>query len=141
MEKVYSLSISENEVDKKFDEIRRNILNDNSLSNVLSIKTKADFLKVVEAFYKIALPDNEDVFFKSEKHKLAFMIINHQGTIFDKELGIKKKHYLDKKTASAWKGEYQSLFHPDKNIGDNSLDYEMIMQKINKIHSRMVGNA
>lgn len=141
MEKSYPLSISDSEIDKKYDEIRESILNDNSLSSVLSINTKTDFLKVIDAFYKIALLNNDDVFFKSEKHKLAFMIINHQGTLFDNELGIKKKHYVDKKTANEWKKKYQSIFHPDKNIDDDSLDYEMIMQRINKIHSRMVGKA
>ena len=141
MEKNYPLSISKNEIDKKYDEIRENILNDKSLSDVLSIKTKTDFLKVIEVFHKIALWNNEDTFFKSEKHKLAFMIINHQGAIFDKELGIKKKHYLDKKAANEWKRKYQIIFHPDKNIDDESLDYEMIMQKINKIYSQMVGKV
>lgn len=141
MENFYSLSASENEIDAKYNQIRKNILNDKSLSDVLSIKTKSDFLKVIEAFYKISLLNNEDAFFKSEKHKLAFMILNHQGTIFDEELDIKKKHYLDKKTADEWKRKHQSIFHPDKNIDDDSLDYEVIMQKINKIHSRMVGKA
>ncbi|UYM18233.1 hypothetical protein [Endozoicomonas euniceicola] len=141
MEKSYALSITENEIDKKYDEIREHILNDKELSDVLSIKTKKDLLKVIEAFCGVSSLKNEDAFFKSEKHKLAFMIINHQGTFFDKELGIKKKHYLDKKMANEWKKKYQSIFHPDKNIDDNLLDYEMIMQKINKIYSRMLGKA
>lgn len=80
-------------------------------------------------------------YFTSKKHEIGFMLLKHEGTVFDEELGIKKKHYIDKKAAKEWKSKYQLMFHPDKNIGDNSLDYVMVISKINKIYNRMVGKA
>lgn len=69
------------------------------------------------------------------------MILNNQKGIFDEELGIKKKHYIDAVAAKEWKKEYQAIFHPDKNTNDKTIDYDEVMQKINKIYNRMSGKA
>ncbi|WOG27656.1 hypothetical protein [Endozoicomonas sp. 8E] len=67
--------------------------------------------------------------------------MNNQKGIFDEELGIKKKHYIDAVAAKEWKKEYQAIFHPDKNTNDKTIDYDEVMQKINKIYNRMSGKA
>lgn len=80
-------------------------------------------------------------FFITEKKKLAFLLKKHEQGVFDAELGIKKKHYIDKTAAKEWKLKLTKEFHPDKNLGDTSLDYDEITQCINKIYNRMVGKA
>ena len=81
----------------------------------------------------------EDEFFITKKRKLAFLLKRHEKGFFDKELGIKRKHYIDKSAAKEWKIKLAKEFHPDKNLGDTSLDFAEITQCINKIYSRMVG--
>lgn len=80
-------------------------------------------------------------FFINDKKKLEFLLKNYQKGIFDEELGIKKKHYIDKKAAKEWKIKVIKELHPDKNVNDLSLDYDEITSYINKIYNRMVGKA
>jgi hypothetical protein len=82
-----------------------------------------------------------DKYFKSEKHKIGFMLLKHEKALFDDELGIKNKHYTSNDLANIWKNKYQLMFNPDNNIGDNSIDFEEIMIKINKIYLQMVGKS
>ncbi|MDQ7091173.1 MAG: hypothetical protein Q9M50_11130 [Methylococcales bacterium] len=141
MNKYFWLSVPESDLKNKYDSLKDEVINDTDLKGLLNIETKDNLLKVVKAFQKILKYQSDEQFFKSEKHKFAFLILKHQGNIFDEELGIKKKHYIDKNAAKEWKTKFQKIFHPDKNIGDNSLDYDEVMQKINKIYNRMVGKA
>tara|TARA_Y100000588_G_C14222334_1_gene911580 strand:+ start:374 stop:1378 length:1005 start_codon:yes stop_codon:yes gene_type:complete len=80
-------------------------------------------------------------FFINDKKKLEFLLRNHQKGIFDEELGIKKKHYIDKKAAKEWKIKILKELHPDKNKNDTSLDFDEVTANINKIYNRMVGKA
>ncbi|GBC62613.1 hypothetical protein DENIS_3585 [Desulfonema ishimotonii] len=141
MNDFYWLSLSEGKIRSEYDKLKVDVLSDTGLEKILSIKTSDDLVDVIEAFKKATNKYNNDKYFKSEKHKLAFMILKHQGNIFDEDLGIKKKHYVDKDAAKEWKKKYQAIFHPDKNINDDSIEYNEVMQKINKIFNRMVGKA
>lgn len=133
--------LSEREIEEKFDLLKEEVILDTGLDGLLTINSVEDLIKIIKAFKKIAKKDSEDNYFKSERHKLAFMILKHEGNTFDEELGIKKKHYIDKVIAKEWKQKYQSIFHPDNNINDDSIDYGEVMQRINKIFNRMVGKA
>lgn len=85
---------------------------------------------------------SSDGYFLNEKLRLAFFIKKHEKGFFDEELGIKKKHYLDKHAAKEWKNKLLKEFHPDKNIkNDHLLNYDEITSCINKIYTRMVGKA
>jgi hypothetical protein len=85
--------------------------------------------------------DLDEIFFRTEKTKLAFLLKKHVKGVFDEELGIKKKHYIDKTAAKEWKTKLLKEFHPDKNLKNESLDFDEITQCINKIYNRMVGKA
>lgn len=82
-----------------------------------------------------------DRFFLNEKARIAFFLTRNKLGVFDEELGIKRKHYIDKSAAKEWRAKLSSQFHPDKNLDDLSIDYVEIMSCINKIYSRMVGEA
>ncbi|WP_175948379.1 hypothetical protein [Burkholderia pyrrocinia] len=82
-----------------------------------------------------------DQFFVTDKSKKAFLLTHNQTGVFDEELGIKRKHYIDKDVAKEWRARLAGEFHPDKNLGDTSLDYDQILSCINKMYNRMVGKA
>jgi hypothetical protein len=82
-----------------------------------------------------------DQFFLTKKAKKAFLLTHNQMGVFDGELGIKRKHYIDKDVAKEWRAKLASEFHPDKNQGDTSMDYDQILSCINKMYTRMVGKA
>jgi hypothetical protein len=69
------------------------------------------------------------------------MLLTHTGSLFDEELGIKRKHYINTKLAKEWKNKKTLIFHPDKNIDDDSIDYLKVMKNINKIYCRMIGKS
>ena len=82
-----------------------------------------------------------DEFFITKKKKIAFLLKNNEKGVFDEELGIKRKHYVDEKAAKEWRSKLITEFHPDKNQIDTSLNYNEIVNCINKIYKRMVGKA
>lgn len=141
MDDFYWLSLSESKIKNDFDILKVDVIKDTDLKGILSIESADDLVKIIKAFKKASINSAEDKYFKSEKHKIGFMLLKHEGSVFDEELGIKKKHYINKEAAKEWKQKYQSIYHPDKNVGDSSIDYEEVMSKINKIYNRMVGKA
>lgn len=141
MSEFYWLSLSEDDIREKYKRIKEDVLLDTGLENLITIETPDHLLKLINSFKKVTSGNSEERYFKSTKHKLGFMLLNHQGNIFDEELGIKKKHYLNKEAAKEWMRKYQSIFNCDKNINDESMDYNEITKKINKIFSQMVGDA
>jgi hypothetical protein len=82
-----------------------------------------------------------DQFFLTDKSKKAFLLTHNETSVFDEELGIKRKHYIDKDIAKEWRAKFANEFHPDKNQGDTLMDYDQILSCINKIYNRMVGKA
>lgn len=141
MDDFYWLSLSESKIKNDFDILKVDVIKDSDLKGILSIESADDLVKIIKAFRKASINSPEDKYFKSEKHKISFMLLKHEGSVFDEELGIKKKHYINKEAAKEWKQKYQSIYHPDKNVDDCSIDYMEVMSKINKIYNRMVGKA
>ena len=85
--------------------------------------------------------NSADEFFLSKKVRTAFLLTHNQLGVFDDELGIKRKHYIDRNAAKQWRLRLASQFHPDKNQDDSSMNYDEIISCINKIYNRMVGEA
>lgn len=88
-----------------------------------------------------SVEDLSEKFFINDKKKIAFFLKKNEKGIFDEELGIKKKHYLDSVVAREWRARMAREFHPDKNQDDTSLNYDEIQSCINKIYARMIGKA
>ncbi|MGF6150524.1 hypothetical protein [Pseudomonas fluorescens] len=100
--------------------------------------TDIDYIDLI----KVGLVRNlADQFFLTKKAKKAFLLTHNQMGVFDDELGIKRKHYIDKDVAKEWRAKLASEFHPDKNQGDTSMDYDQILSCINKMYNRMVGKV
>lgn len=119
--------------------------------------TKEEFEKIktslnAHGFIKINSP--EDLFelknliysqlsaghFKSDRHKIAFMLSKYECGAFNNELKITRRHFVDKVLAKSWLREMQSRFHPDRNqdIKDD-VDFDAISAGINKAYGEMVG--
>jgi hypothetical protein len=82
-----------------------------------------------------------DDFFLSQKRKWAFCILKNDKGDLDNELGITRKHFINKDLAKKWRNRMINEFHPDKNTLEPQENLVMITQKINKMYERMVGNA
>jgi signal recognition particle subunit SEC65 len=70
---------------------------------------------------------------------LEFCILKHEGNYLDEELGITRRHYIDKEIAKKWRNDMQKIFHDDKNSKNEQ--YKKVSSKINKIYERMIGKA
>lgn len=78
-------------------------------------------------------------YFKSREHEIAFYFKTN-SSIFDKYLGIKKIHMIDKSKAKELKNSYLRLFHPDRKKGINTdLDYDDVCADINATFHRISG--
>lgn len=85
--------------------------------------------------------DLENDYFKSDKHQIAYQILNYKANIFDDALGITRRHRVDKELANSWMKEKQKIFHTDKNIGKkDGINYQEISNIINDIYGELVGS-
>lgn len=79
-------------------------------------------------------------YFKSQRHKIAFLLSKYESNAFNEELGITRRHFVDKDLAKKWMGEMQSKFHPDRNQDiESDLDFTKISEGINRAYGEMVG--
>lgn len=97
----------------------------------------------------LSTEQDEIIFFKSKKHEEIFYILNFEKN-FDKELGISRKHYLDKELAKLWRHEMLKKYHNsitlDKNGNSQDNDfssdiYFKVEANLILIYKRMVGEA
>ncbi|MGE8705362.1 MAG: hypothetical protein ACN6O5_22000 [Achromobacter sp.] len=118
----------------------------NSRADALIVEiNKYDFLKINSAddlfsLRKFIYEQLSGGCFKSERHKLAYLLSKYESGCFNQELGITRRHFLDKELAKKWLMRMQGIFHPDKNIDIKSdLDFEKISEGINRAYGEMVG--
>lgn len=102
----------------------------------IDIRSKEDLVELKKFIYS-QLPSG---YFKSERHKLAFMLSKYERSAFNKELGITRRHFVDKSLAKSWMGKMQAMFNPDRNKDiTNDIDFDEITAGINKAYGEMVG--
>lgn len=126
------LHSNEEDLKKNFEEIKetfndKEFLNINSPEDLLLLR---DF--IINQF---------DVgYFKSQRHKIAFLLSKYESNAFNKELGITRRHFVDKELAKKWMKEMQSKFHPDLNQDiETDVDFTKISAGINRAYGEMVG--
>lgn len=126
------LHSNEEDLKKNFEEIKetfndKEFLNINSPEDLLLLR---DF--IINQF---------DVgYFKSQRHKIAFLLSKYESNAFNKELGITRRHFVDKELAKKWMREMQSKFHPDLNQDiETDVDFTKISAGINRAYGEMVG--
>lgn len=126
------LYINEEDLKSNFEDIKENLkdkefLNINSFEDLLLLR---NFL----------FGQFRDGYFKSERHMKAFLLSKYESNVFNKELGISRRHFVDKNLAKKWMTEMQSQFHPDRNqdiLAD--IDFTKISEGINRAYGEMVG--
>jgi len=121
--------------DKYYSNIIESIKSDKRLDSIV----KDGLIMFFDKLKKIPFYQNRDDYFISEKHKLEFCILKHEGNYLDDELGITRRHYIDKEVAKEWRNKMQKIFHDDKNFDTER--YKKVSSKINKIYERMIGKA
>ena len=109
--------------------IPQNLLN---INNETKVKTNKSFKQNTESVNN---------YFKSDKHQMAYQLLNYQANVFSDDLGITRRHRIDKKLANTWMKKKQNIFHPDKNIGkEDGINYQDVSNAINNIYGEMVGS-
>lgn len=124
----------------KLNEISGRIDNDLNLKGIVKFRSFKNVLIFVQALKKF-IDDyikQKDGYFLSEEHKVAFMILNYNPN-FNKDLGITRRHYLNKDLARQWKITHIKMFHPDQ--GFVLKDQDKVIEAINRIYQEMVGEA
>lgn len=124
----------------KLREIKSKIDGDLGLHGIIKFKSFKNvyiFIQALKAFIDDYIK-HKDGYFLSDKHEAAFMILNYNPK-FNKELGITKKHYMNKDLAREWKLKYIKMFHPDQ--GFVLKEQEKVVEAINRIYREMVGEA
>jgi hypothetical protein len=126
------IDLDEDEIKNKFEEIKDTL----NTSSFLNVNTPEDLFSL----RSFLLNQFEPGYFKSERHKVAFFLSKYESNAFNEELGITRRHFVDKKLAKTWMGKMQSKFHPDKNKDiNNDIDFTQISDGINKAYAEMVG--
>ena len=126
--------------DYKLEEIASRVDEDLNLQGIIkfnSFKKMFMFICALRNFIDDYIK-NKEGYFLSDKHKVAFMILNY-NPIIKKEIGITRKHYLNKDLAREWKLKYIKMFHPDQ--GFVLKDQDKVVDAINRIYYEMVGEA
>ena len=77
----------------------------------------------------------EDKYFKSKQHRYIFALVELDGTVRAKILGITKELYHDKNKAKIWRDTLVKQIHPDVCSVDGA---EAAVAKVNELYSRMV---
>lgn len=126
------LHINEEDLKKNFEEIKEN-LDDKEF---LNIKSPEDLILLRD----FIINQFDAGYFKSQRHKIAFLLSKYESNAFNEELGITRRHFVDKELAKKWMWEMQSKFHPDLNKDIKSdVDFTRVSAGINKAYGEMVG--
>lgn len=126
------LHSNKEDLKKNFEEIKetfndKEFLNVNSPEDLLLLR---DF--IINQF--------DAGYFKSQRHKIAFLLSKYESNAFNKELGITRRHFVDKELAKKWMREMQSKFHPDLNQDiETDVDFTKISAGINRAYGEMAG--
>ncbi|EGQ7683784.1 hypothetical protein IZS58_004738 [Vibrio parahaemolyticus] len=126
------INFSEDELKEQFESIKA-ILRTESFINVNTID---DLLELKVFIFK----QLEDGYFKSDRHKNAYLLTKYETGAFNEELGITRRHFKDKKLAKEWMSIMQATFHPDKNKDiQGDIDFTKVSEGINRAYGEMVG--
>lgn len=126
------INFDEEETNNHFEDIKSNFKG----FCFLNIDSPTDLISLRNFIYQ----QFKDGCFKSERHKLVFMLSKYESGAFNEELGITRRHFVDKTLAKTWMGEMQKKFHPDKNQDiKNDIDFTEVSKGINKAYGEMVG--
>jgi hypothetical protein len=125
-------NLDEDEIKNKFEDIKDTL----KANSFLNINTPEDLFNL----RSFLLHQLEPGYFKSDRHKIAFLLSKYESNAFNEELGITRRHFVDKKVAKAWMTKMQHKFHPDKNKDITyDIDFTKISDGINKAYTEMVG--
>lgn len=84
---------------------------------------------------KDEIKTQEDKYFISKQHRYIFALVELDGVIRAKMLGITKELYHDKSKAKMWRDTLVKQIHPDVCSVDGA---DKAVAKVNELYSRMV---
>lgn len=84
---------------------------------------------------KKEIKEEEDKYFISKQHRYVFALVELDGEIRAKIIGITKELYHDKDKAKIWRDTLVKQIHPDICSVDGA---ENAMAKVNELYARMI---
>ncbi|RPH20929.1 hypothetical protein EHN07_19100 [Buttiauxella warmboldiae] len=124
--------LNEEELNLQFEKIKYEFKD----LTFLSIKSPNDLIALREYFNQCLI----EGCFKSQRHKLAYLLSKYESGAFNEELGITRRHFVDSTLAKAWLVKMQKEFHPDKNKNiKKDIDFTKVSEGINRAYGEMVG--
>lgn len=84
---------------------------------------------------KKEIKEEEDKYFISKQHRYVFALVELDGEIRAKIIGITKELYHDKGKAKIWRDALVKQIHPDVCSVDGA---EIAVAKINELYARMI---
>lgn len=124
------------EKDLKDSQIRNEIEREISAMGIKCQMSTSDIWALREAIVLSA----SDKYFKTIKHKIAYLLIHYTPKFSNETLGIQRRHYSDNALAKEWMRKKQKLFNIDINNDKNDgIDYDLVTKAIDKIYKEMVG--
>ena len=82
--------------------------------------------------------ENTEEYFISKIDEYIFYLLELEGELRMKKLGINKSHFTNKKKAKQWRDKISKEIHPDKSDHEKS---EEAMAKLNSIYEAMIGRG
>lgn len=134
-----------------FKDVRRSI--QNSLGERLSLKARSwkDLLVAVKHLQALTIcrssssselseevdySTEASLYFKSEAARIIYALLNLDGELRLKELGIDRSHYKDSNKAKKWRNEIAKLIHPDLCEHPQS---SLATNKLTELFESMIG--
>jgi hypothetical protein len=77
----------------------------------------------------------DDLYFKGKAERLIYLLVESDGALRMKGLGVTKLHYSCKNTATRWKDAIESIIHPSTCP---HLKASEAMKKLNEMYENMV---
>lgn len=137
MEQINWLDPETSQLETNFEKVKEKL----NAYGFLTVETPNDVLNLQKlVFEQLNLSSTDTKYFISEKHKIAYCLSKYTSAVFNKELGLTRRHFVDKKLAKAWMSEMQKMFHPDSNINSQiNIDFNAVSKGINDAYREMIG--
>lgn len=96
------------------------------------------FRNLINSINQVRKSNQEkDEYFTSKSNEYIFYLIELDGELRMKKLGITKTHFTNKKRAKTWRDKISKEIHPDIN---NHPKAHLAMSKLNEMYASMTGN-
>ena len=97
-----------------------------------------NYVELLKSKREAAEKQYKDLYFVSKEAEIIFYLVELNGEIRLKKLGITKRYYNNKTKATNWRNDVLKIIHPDKCSHEKASE---ATSKLNSIYKEMIGDA